>query len=439
MEHHRSGRLTDASRIYFEILAIDDRHADSLHLLGVLANQTRQYAMATQLIAQAIAIQPKEPLYYLNFAGVLQKQGRLEEAVRCYRGALALRPEYPEVHNSLGYALQTMGRFEEAGEQYERAIGLAPEFADAHVNRSLLQLLRGKFDAGWRNYEWRWRVMQARERSQSMWRGEALGGARILLYAEQGLGDTIQFLRYVPLVQAAGGMVVLEVPESLQRLAAMLPGVEIQGEQSEECVRQCPLMSLPLVFGTTLATVPAEVPYLTAPYLTAPKAARPARPLEGPIAGLRVGLVWAGSATNAKDQFRSMTLEQLAPLVAVEGVRFYSLQMGEAATQLAAMPPATITDLTEGIGDMADTAARIAELDLVIAVDTAVAHLAGALGRPVWLLLPFAPDWRWLLEREDSPWYPTMRLFRQPRFGDWDAVVERVRGALAARIDERAH
>ncbi len=289
---------------------------------------------------------------------------------------------------------------------------------------------------GWRGYE----VRRERKRNAPrkfdapLWRGGDLNGTRILLHAEQGLGDSLQFLRYVPLVQASGGRVLLDVPLALRRLAGELPGLEAltaTGEGLGSFEWQCPFMSLPLGFATVMDTIPAQVPYLRVPEEARQKAAVRNWPER-----LRVGVVWSGNPRYSDDQARSVPLPLLAPLFGMEGMRWFSLQLGAAAEQLAGMQ-AEVVDLRDGIADMADTAALVERLDLVIAVDTAVAHLAGALGRPVWVLLPFAPDWRWLLEREDSPWYPSARLFRQPRPGDWGSVMERV-GAELRKIAAEA-
>ena len=293
-----------------------------------------------------------------------------------------------------------------------------------------MELLAGNFTKGWRDYEIRSRRKNAPRRfPEPLWRGDSLNGARILLHAEQGLGDTLQFLRYVPMVQAAGGTVILDVPRSLLRLAAELPGIATligTGDPLPPFEWHCPLMSLPLAFGTSLDSIPGPVPYLRVPA----KAWKKAEGLQWPDKGLRVGVVWSGNPLFPEDWIRSIPLRSFASMFRREGVHFFSLQMGPAAAQLAEVN-APVIDLRVAIVDMADTAALIAKLDLVITVDTAVAHLAGALGKTTWVLLPFAPDWRWLIEREDSPWYSTMRLFRQPGFGDWGSVLERVRDELA--------
>jgi Flp pilus assembly protein TadD len=457
---HQAGRLPEAERLYRQILALDPRHPDSLHLLGVLAHQTGHHEAAVEMIRQAIAGNGREPSFYShlglalqalgrmdeaavhygqalalnpnfaeahnNLGNVLKAQGELEQAIASYERALALHPDYVDAHSNLGLSLQLLGRFDEASAQYERAVALNPEYAHARWNQALLQLLFGDFALGLRNYEWRWQAAnKPRSLKQPQWHGEPLNGARILLDVEQGLGDTLQFLRYLPMVQAAGGSVVFGIPANLHRLAAELPGfahLGTSGEPMPEFEWHCPLMSLPLAFGTTLETIPAQVPYLTVPADTQCKAAS----LPWPARGLRVGIAWAGSPTHLGDRFRSIPFALLEPLLRVDGAHFFSLQLGpEAATA-----EGPITDLAPAITDLADTAALMQQLDLVIAVDTAVVHLAGALGRPVWVMLPFSPDWRWLLDREDSPWYPTMRLFRQPGFGDWPSVVEAVRTAL---------
>ncbi len=261
------------------------------------------------------------------------------------------------------------------------------------------------------------------------WRGEPLHGARILLHGEQGLGDTLQFLRFLPMVQATGASVLLEVQPPLRSLAAQLPGVTAlftSGEPLPPFDWHCPLMSLPTALGIASESLPAPRSYLSIPDAAQQKAAA----LPWPATGLRVGIAWAGNAAHTKDRYRSLPLALLEPLLRLEGVHFYSLQMGPPAAQLQSLQ-APITDLRPAITDMADTAALIAHLDLVIAVDTSVVHLAGALGKPVWLMLPAAPDWRWMLHRDDSPWYPSMRLFRQPTLNDWPHVVAQICRQLA--------
>ena len=276
-----------------------------------------------------------------------------------------------------------------------------------------------------------------RKLPQPLWTGEDLAGKTILLHHEQGLGDTIQFMRYAPLVAARGARIVLELQPALVRLAAGFQGtmeIVAAGSPLPPFDFHCPLLSLPERFATDLATIPVAIPYLV-PETEA--TARWRRQL-APGAGLKIGLVWAGNPAHQDDRKRSLPLERLMPLLKVPGLRWFSLQVGERAGDIARLPGGMITDLSQNLTDLAETAAAIANLDLVVAVDTSVVHLAGALGRPVWVLLPFAPDWRWMLGRDDSPWYPSLRLFRQKRPDDWDAVVAKVRRALARQVSSLA-
>jgi predicted O-linked N-acetylglucosamine transferase (SPINDLY family) len=426
------GSLDEAVAQYKQALELHPKYAVACHNLGCALQAQRKWDEAATYYERGIALDPGRVEAHVNLDICLREQGRLEEAVACCERALALRPKDAEACNRLGFALQAQGRFGEALVEYKRATALRPAYDEAVWNRSLVELLLGDFAAGWANYERRWSAGGTpRNLTQPQWRGEPLGGARILLHAEQGLGDTVQFLRYVPMVQAAGGAVVLEVQAGLRRIAEHLPGVEVvvAGDALPECAWQCPLMSLPLVFGTAVDTIPAHTPYLTVPAEALDRAAG----LPWPTAALRVGLVWAGNPEHRNDRSRSIALSLLEALFGIEGVQFFSLQMGVEAEQLA-MIDGGVIDLRYEIGDMADTAALMTNLDLVIAVDTSVVHLAGALGRPTWLLLPFAPDWRWMLEREDSPWYPTMRLFRQTERDGWEPVVERLRAALGEEL-----
>ena len=425
------GEYDEATACFERILSLQPDLAEAHNNLGAVFRDQGRLEEARACHERALALKPYYAEAHTNLGNVLRDQGRLEESAACHERALALRPDFAEASNNLGNTLRSQGRVDEARRSYERALALDPGSIEARWNRSLVALLQGDYATGWRDYEVRYKRKRNRPRSfpQRQWRGEPLEGAAILLHAEQGLGDTIQFLRYVPRVRAAGGEVILDVPAGVMRLAAQIPGVAAvvkTGDPLPAFAWHCPLMSLPLAFGTTLESVPAEVPYLTVPE----EALRDAEALCRPKDCLRVGLVWSGNARYLEDRIRSVPFSSLAPLLDLVSVRFFSLQMGPAAAQL---PPAEarVTDLQSAIKDFADTAALLSQLDLVITVDTSVAHLAGALARPAWVLLPFAPDWRWLTEREDSRWYPTLRLFRQPRPGDWDSVIERVRNELS--------
>ncbi|RFU46157.1 tetratricopeptide repeat protein [Paraburkholderia sp. DHOC27] len=402
---------------------------------------------------QAIALQPNYADAWSNRANALSDLNRPADAQQSYQRAIELAPALADAWNNLGLTLVDLGQHPQALQSYEQALSLNPEFAEAHWNASLCLLQMGRLEEGWQKYEWRWERsrIKAGKRvfAQPLWLGEfSLAGKTILLHAEQGLGDTLQFCRYAAKVAALGARVLLEVPAELMRLLTGLEGVGELIEQGQplpafDC--HCPLLSLPLAFKTEVGSIPASTPYLSAD-----KAASQqwAERLGGATAqaphALKVGLVWAGgnrphvAELRKNDARRSIALDALRPLFDVPQVQFYTLQMGPAAQQLGDSPElsARVIDYTAYLTDFADTAALVSNLDLVISVDTAVAHLAGALGKPVWILNRFDTCWRWMLTRADSPWYPSARLFRQPALGDWTHVVQSVREALVNRASE---
>jgi tetratricopeptide (TPR) repeat protein len=429
---HRMAAAIDA---YRTALMIEPRFPDALGNLGALLFEQGETAAAIDHYRQAIALAPANPVTHNNLGNALIAQDQVSEAVDSYRRALALDRAYVPAHINLGNALQEAGDLEGATRSYAEALALDPDAAEADWGLALIALLTGDFAAGWPRHEARHRVAGfgvPRRFVQPQWRGEPLDGRTILLHAEQGLGDTLQFVRYVPLVAARGGRVVLEVPRELYGLLGAMPGaarVVSAGDPLPDVDVHCPLLSLPLAFGTDRATIPASVPYLAAD--PAKVAAWNARL---PSETIRVGLVWAGRPEHKRDRWRSLTLAALAPLVRA-GVAFVSLQKGPAAGQAKTPPPGMVLlDPTDELVDFTDTAALVAALDLVVAVDTSVAHLAGALGKPVWILLPAMPDWRWLSSGDESPWYPTARLFRQPSRGDWRTVAETVGRDLEAYV-----
>jgi tetratricopeptide (TPR) repeat protein len=401
---------------------------------GNALRELGRHADALQAFDRALALKPDYAEAHNNRGNAAIECNRVEEALACYDRALALKPDYADALVNRGNALRYLGRANEAVESFDRATALNPQLPEAHWNKGLACLSVGDFERGWPGYEWRWRrnnaEMRPRDFAQPQWRGGDLQDRTILLHAEQGFGDTIQFIRYLPMVIARGAKVVLEIPDDLRPLIPATGGVIAlarRGEPLPPFDLQCPLMSLPLAFGTTLANIPAQVPYLSAP------AERIAR-WRARFAGLpapRVGLVWSGKPTHKNDRNRSIPLAQLAPLLAQSGVSFVSLQKEYRDTDRAALAEAPLTRLDDALADFADTAAAIAALDLVIAVDTAAAHLAGSLGKPLWLLLPAIGDWRWLLSGDDNPWYPSARLFRQPRIGDWQSALADVARELA--------
>jgi hypothetical protein len=357
--------------------------------------------------------------------------------------ALKLRPDSAATLNNVGNILHGQGRISEAAEVYRRALRIKPDYGLVHWNLGLMLLLQGELEQGWTEYEWRLQVKQFGPRTvfnRPQWDGGDLDGQRIVFHAEQGFGDVIQFARYLPEIARRGGRIVLACHTEMHRL--MRSAGRTRGEVGslvEDWVMpdamlpaydtHCPMMSLPKAMGTTLANIPLEmIPYIwTEPALQEQWRKR----LEG-VRDLKVGVAWAGRSTHPNDRNRSFALQTLAPLAGVKGVRLFSLQKGEPARQTKEAG-FEITDWTEELEDFADTAAMVEQLDMVISADTSVVHLAAAMGKPTWVLLPFVPDWRWMMDREDSPWYPSMRLFRQPKIGDWQTPIARVVEALKSR------
>ncbi len=393
---------------------------------------------AESSLREALRLKPDLADAHVELGRVLDCLGRFEEAEASLRSALALEPKHVFGHALLGYVLYHLGRAAEAQASYRMALGLAPQNRNLHGYLAQALLLAGELKEGWREFEWRWReseqVWMRSLLTVPIWKGEPIGGRAILLLADLGHGDTLQFCRYVPQIAAAAGRTVLAIQPSLVRLLSRLPAVsEIITDRGRTAPPDlwCAMMSLPYACGTTLETIPGTVPYLTAD----PSDVAHWRERLAGSTGLRVGLCWAGGQFNGdqiyRDRRRSIRLDALAPLGTIPDVHLFSLQTGPPSTEADRWPKGmALQDFTKDFHDFADTAALIANLDLVISVDTAVVHLAGALGKPVWLLNRFDTCWRWLQNRDDSPWYPTLRQFRQPAPGDWDSVLSRVQGAL---------
>ncbi len=403
---------------------------------------------------QAISLHPGFVEAYSLRGNLLREFTRWDEALASFSSALSIQPQYADAYCNRGAVLSQLRRIDEALKDYDKAIELTPDHVPAHWNRAYALLLQGDFARGWIEHEWRRRhehlqIHDTRDSPAPLWLGEdPIAGKKILLHSEQGLGDTIQFCRYATLLANLGAVVILRVQSPLLSLLSNLDGVtQVLGEseQSPVCDMQCPLMSLPLAFKTTLDTVPSHVPYLRP---DAQKVAFWKRTL-GPKRIIRVGLVWSGGVTasrtvdRSRNRRRNIPLVKLMPLMQC-GVEFYSLQKGEpAVSELSALKiqhrdAPNIIDFTHLLHDFSDTAALIENLDLVISVDTSTAHLAGALGKPVWILNRFDTCWRWLLDRVDSPWYPTLKLYRQRREGDWDNIISQVANDLCrirARTD----
>lgn len=507
VQRHQKGRLNEAAELYQRVLAREPRHADALHLLGLLEHGRGRHAealalieraiagngriaafhiahgtvlaaldehdSAAQALARALAIDPAHPeaLNALgnlrmaagdsaaaadayrqalaarpayaealsNLGSALRAQGRLAEAETALRQAIDHRPAYASALANLGLVLQEQGRWTEALAAYDAALAADGEHPAARGNRAMLLLLLGRLAEGFAEYEARWRMpgfsMRRRDFGCRAWDGGPLEGKTLLVHAEQGLGSAIQFVRYAALAAGRGARIVLESQEPLLRLfrqSLVGPGLPVaavirKGDALPSCDRHAPLMSLPHLLGTTLDSVPAKIPYLAASAddVTTWRQRLAATPAP------RIGLVWAGNARHENDHNRSMPASALAPLVARTAASFFSLQVPARPGDLDSLPSRRVVDLSAQLGDFADTAALLEVLDLLITVDTAAAHLAGALGLPAWLLLPCIPEWRWLRDRPDSPWYPSLRLFRQTAPGDWAGPVAQAGAALA--------
>jgi tetratricopeptide (TPR) repeat protein len=429
------GRLDEAVSRFREALRLCPNSYEAQSNLATAQQSQGRLEEAVASFQEALRLRPDSHEAHFYLGNALQLQWRLDEAALCFREALCLQPDYPEAYNSLGNVLKEQGRTNEAMTAFGEALRLRPDFAEAHFHLGLTLLSIGRLEQGWTEYEWRRRCLGFQDRSfrQPLWDGAPLGGQPILLYAEQGIGDTLQFVRYAPLVQQRGGSVVLECPPVLVPLLATGPGIDhlvAQGSELPEFATQASLLSLPGILGTTLATIPARVPYIQA---DPRRRERWQQELQGANA-FNIGIAWQGNPLHPHDRIRSVRLEQFAPLAQLPGVRLVRLQRGPGSEQLAQLKEWAVLDPENWPEDPAEawqeTAALISALDIVVTVDTALAHLAGAMAMPVWVALPLVPDWRWLLDHEDSPWYPQMRLFRQEHPGDWCGVFARIAEAI---------
>ena len=432
------GRTDEAVANYQEAIRLVPDLPEACNNLGVALHSLRKSDESVAALRRALALKPDYAEAYNNLGNALHERGELDEAVSCYRQAVAHRPNYPEAYNNLGNALRNLGRLAEAMASFDRALALKPDHADVHLSRALAWLGMGDFERGLPEYEWRFKCAQFTMPPfrQPLWDGSPLDGRTIVLYADHGLGDAIQFIRYVPLVREQGGHVIVVCARPLARLLASCPGIDrvvVEGEGAADSDVYAPLMSLPKIFRTTLATIPAKVPYLF------PDASLVDhwRGAMAPSDEFQVGIVWQGNPHYVRDRSRSFRLARFEVISRVAGVRLFSLQKYHGSEQLGEIAGRfDVTDLGSKLGDLMDTAAAMENLDLVICVDSAPAHLAGALGVPVWVALPFSADWRWLTDRDDNPWYPSMRLFRQKRWGDWDEVFERIAGQLETDLSQ---
>jgi tetratricopeptide (TPR) repeat protein len=428
---HEAGRLEEALHFYLKALEGTSFQSDILINIAAALHDLERYDEALEVYNQVLLLAPTSASAHHNRGNTLLAMERLQEAVESYRRAGTLLPESPEPLVPMGTALERMRRYKEAMECYTEALLRDPVCAEAHWNMALLNLLLGNYKDGWHGFEWRWKKKRYptphRNFSSPVWQGESFAGKTILIHAEQGLGDTIQFGRYISMVAELGGEIILEIPLPLTGLFKQMPGVVkiIQaGAVLPAFDRQIPLLSLPRIFGTTANNIPSRIPYLSAPVQHNAKWDM----LLPRNTFLKVGIAWNGR--KIPDPSRSCPSELLYILGGLENVQFYSLQMNEGDKPVEKPPGLPLIDLTAWINDFSDTAALMKKLDLIISIDTSVAHLAGSLGCSAWIMLPFAADWRWMLNREDSPWYPTMRLFRQTEAGGWRELIRRVRKEL---------
>jgi len=470
-------RLDDAVAAYEQCIRFKPSHHDSHNNLANVLREQGKLDLAEVSYREALRIKPESPAILVNLGNVLTDlwrleeaeacyrqvidrkpdhadalnslgnalnlAGRLEEAIACYREAIRLSPETAVFYLNMGNALRTQGKLDESLASYEQALRLKPDFPAARFNRSLAWLLKGEFEHGWTEYEWRWEHRGDRPTfAQPAWDGSPLAGRTILLYSEQGLGDTIQFIRFAPLLRQSGGRVIVRCQRPLIRLLSACAGIDELIAEDDPLPGfdvHFPLMSLAMIFKT----IPADISYLRAEFDLVEQWRREL----GSIREFKIGIAWQGNPKYSLDPLRSFRLAEFAPLARIPGVRLFSLQTGLGAEQLHELgDQLSVVDLRGSMGAtpaaFVEDAAVMMNLDLVVCSDSAVAHVAGALGRPTWLALPFAPDWRWLLGRDDSPWYPTIRIFTQESWGDWAGVFARIAGAikdqLGASVRERS-
>jgi tetratricopeptide (TPR) repeat protein len=435
-------KLDDAIRCYHEAIRLRPDYADAYNELGITLARQNKFDEAAESYRQAITHRPDYAAAHNNLGIALRKLGRYDEAVAACERAIALKPSYAEAFINRGKAFAAMARYDEAIVSFTRCLELWPEHVDARLNRALVWLRQGDFALGWAEYGSRLRKGRLSKRAQlrPAWNGCPPRGLRVLLIAEQGLGDSLQFIRYAPILKRMGATVLFECPEKLVKLLQGMPGIDVLFPQAVEPPPHdvhAALMSLPGLLGTRLETIPADVPYIQA---DTERIERWGREL-AEYREFKVGINWQGNAAYASDYHRSMPLRRFAPLARVPGVRLFSLQKYGGSEQLKELEGAfPVVDLGsrldegEGTGAFLDTAAVLKNLDLFVSSDTAVVHLAGALGVPVWVPLSASASWHWMDQREDSPWYPTMRLFRQERLLDWPPVFERMAAALRGLV-----
>lgn len=434
-DRQRAGDNDGAMKLYIQALELHPAFPDAFNNIGVILRAQEKLPAAAACFRRALLYARDTPAVLSNLGNVLWQMQRHEEAAAAFRRSIELDPHRPETLHNLGLLMHSMGDYPAAIDCFNKSLERISNNVDVLWDKSLTRLVMGDLESGWAEYEVRWKLKHnpPRRFPFPLWEGQTMPDCSLVVHHEQGLGDTIQFARYLPMVAPRVGRLVFECQAELARLMSTLAGVaEVvpQGRPVPRCDYHVPLLNIPRFFNTTLDTVPAAIPYLKAPHgVTAPTVARPSG------TKLAIGIAWAGKPTHNNDKNRSTSLDRFFCLADLPGVVLYSLQKGLRTADIQTFgAQAFIHDLGSKLGDFAETAALLPQLDLVVSVDTAVVHLAGALGVPCFVLIPFTPDWRWLKLREDTPWYPSLRLFRQKRPRDWDGVFERLRAAVAALL-----
>lgn len=435
-----TARYAEAVVHYRDVIALAPDTAAAHNNLAICLKEQACFPEAISAQKWALELAPGVPDFHLNLAGILQSQGALEDAITTCHQAIKLNPKNANAYYSLACAQRDAGHIDEAIRNNERAVELAPQWAPAHWNQAICHLLAGHFTEAWKLYAWRHKVGfklgYPHAHTQPHWDGSGFAGKRLLVHCEQGYGDAIQFARYLPLVKSRGGDVIFGVWEPLAELAATLAGVDELAPMTWDSPPDCKfdlrisIMNLPALFGTTMESIDGRVPYISADPVKLQDWQQPLNAEQ-----FKIGIAWAGSPKHTNDRKRSCSPDLLEPLLQFEDVALYSLQKDISDIRVKhQLQTLGIQQIAERFGSFADTAAALSNLDLIITVDTAVLHLAGALGLPTWGMIPYSPDWRWMLHREDSPWYPTLRLFRQPRPGDWQSIINRITQELPAAL-----
>ena len=435
------GHLNDAALYYKKAIQLDPGYVEAYNHLGVLLSDQGNHIEAVEFFKKAIQLDPGYAELYNNMAIARKALLSFDDAIENYRKAVAADPTFAEAFANLANTLRDKGLAAEAIENYNKALALKPDYADAYWNRSLALLLNGNLAEGFSQYHWRRDpsleiTTYPHKYDKPRWDGSDLNGKTILIHFEQGYGDNIQFIRYLPKVKALGATVLFEARKPTLALIKDMPCIDKLIEaRADRPVEEnfdyfCALMDLPAIMGTTLETIPADIPYI---FADQNKAGQWKTKINSP--DFKVGIVWAGRTSPGDNIYRACHLNNFAELSKIKGVKVYGLQKDDAANQVLQLEDGVnIENLGEQFADFSDTAAAIENLDLVISVDTAVLHLAGAMGKPAWGLLPLAPDWRWLLDRDDSPWYPTIKLFRQKKHADWKEVFTRIADELRSLL-----